>query len=112
MLPRATGERNQREASRGKQGGRTLEIQRLIGRSLRAALDMSKLGDVTLYVDCDVIQADGGTRTASITGAMVALVDALKSDQEARRPERRRPAQANDRRCVGGHVPGRAGTRS
>ena len=77
MLPRATGERTQREASRGKQGGRTLEIQRLIGRSLRAALDMSKLGDITLYVDCDVIQADGGTRTASITGAMVALVDAL-----------------------------------
>ncbi|QAX81404.1 ribonuclease PH [Candidatus Pseudomonas adelgestsugas] len=78
MLPRATGTRNQREAIRGKQGGRTLEIQRLIGRSLRAALDMSKLNDVTLYVDCDVIQADGGTRTASITGAMVALVDALK----------------------------------
>ena len=78
MLPRATHTRNDREASRGKQGGRTLEIQRLIGRSLRAALDMSKLGDVTLYVDCDVIQADGGTRTASITGAMVALVDALK----------------------------------
>uniref|UniRef100_UPI0028A6E290 ribonuclease PH n=1 Tax=Stutzerimonas nitrititolerans TaxID=2482751 RepID=UPI0028A6E290 len=68
---------NQREASRGKQGGRTLEIQRLIGRSLRAALDMSKLGENTLYIDCDVIQADGGTRTASITGAMVALVDAL-----------------------------------
>ena len=79
MLPRSTGERNQREASKGKQGGRTLEIQRLIGRSLRAALDMTKLGDITLYVDCDVIQADGGTRTASITGAMVALVDALKS---------------------------------
>ncbi|MNO67036.1 Ribonuclease PH [compost metagenome] len=77
MLPRSTGERNQREASRGKQGGRTLEIQRLIGRSLRAALDMSKLGDITLYVDCDVIQADGGTRTASITGATVALIDAL-----------------------------------
>ena len=77
MLPRATGERTQREASRGKQGGRTLEIQRLIGRSLRAALDMSKLGENTLYVDCDVTQADGGTRTASITGAMVALVDAL-----------------------------------
>lgn len=77
MLPRATGERTQREASRGKQGGRTLEIQRLIGRSLRAALDMSKLGENTLYVDCDVIQADGGTRTASITGSMVALVDAL-----------------------------------
>jgi ribonuclease PH len=79
MLPRATGERNAREASKGKQGGRTLEIQRLIGRSLRAALDMSKLGENTLYVDCDVIQADGGTRTASITGAMVALVDALKA---------------------------------
>ena len=78
MLPRSTGERNQREASRGKQGGRTLEIQRLIGRSLRAALDMSKLGENTIYIDCDVIQADGGTRTASITGAMVALVDALK----------------------------------
>ncbi len=78
MLPRATGSRNQREASRGKQGGRTLEIQRLIGRSLRAALDMSKLGENTLYVDCDVIQADGGTRTASVTGAMVALVDALR----------------------------------
>ncbi|CAM5514656.1 ribonuclease PH [Pseudomonas sp. JL972] len=78
MLPRATGERNQREAARGKQGGRTLEIQRLIGRSLRAALDMSKLGENTLFIDCDVIQADGGTRTASITGAMVALVDALK----------------------------------
>src|SRR5690606_297099 len=77
MLPRATGERTQREASRGKQGGRTLEIQRLIGRSLRAALDMTRLGENTLYVDCDVIQADGGTRTASITGAMVALVDAL-----------------------------------
>ncbi len=78
MLPRATGERNQREASRGKQGGHTLEIQRLIGRSLRAALDMSKLGENTLFIDCDVIQADGGTRTASITGAMVAVIDALK----------------------------------
>jgi ribonuclease PH len=78
MLPRATGERNAREASRGKQGGRTLEIQRLIGRSLRGALDMSKLGENTIYIDCDVIQADGGTRTASITGAMVAVVDALK----------------------------------
>ena len=77
MLPRSTGERNQREASRGKQGGRTLEIQRLIGRSLRAALDLSKLGENTLYIDCDVIQADGGTRTASITGAYVALVDAV-----------------------------------
>src|SRR6218665_2098941 len=78
MRPRATGDRNQRQASRGKQGGRALEIQRLIGRSLRAALDMSKLGENTIYIDCDVIQADGGTRTATITGAMVALADALK----------------------------------
>ncbi|MNC12489.1 Ribonuclease PH [compost metagenome] len=77
MLPRATGSRTHREAVRGKQGGRTLEIQRLIGRSLRAALDLSKLGENTLYVDCDVIQADGGTRTASITGATVAVIDAL-----------------------------------
>ena len=77
MLPRATHTRGSREAAKGKQSGRAQEIQRLIGRSLRAALDMSKLGDITLYVDCDVIQADGGTRTASITGAMVALCDAL-----------------------------------
>ena len=78
MLPRSTGSRMQREASRGKQGGRTLEIQRLIGRSLRAAVDLKTLGENTLYIDCDVIQADGGTRTASITGACVALVDALR----------------------------------
>ena len=78
MLPRATGERMQREASRGKQGGRTLEIQRLIGRSLRAAVDLKTLGENTIYIDCDVIQADGGTRTAAITGACVALVDALR----------------------------------
>ncbi|PKM29704.1 MAG: ribonuclease PH [Gammaproteobacteria bacterium HGW-Gammaproteobacteria-11] len=78
MLPRSTGERMQREASRGKQGGRTLEIQRLIGRSLRAAVDLHSLGENTLHIDCDVIQADGGTRTASITGACVALVDALR----------------------------------
>lgn len=77
MLPRSTGTRMGREASRGKQGGRTVEIQRLIGRSLRAALDMSKLGENTITVDCDVIQADGGTRTAAITGACVALVDAI-----------------------------------
>jgi len=77
MLPRATGTRNDREAARGKQGGRTLEIQRLIARSLRAAVDLKKLGENTIYVDCDVIQADGGTRTASITGSCVALVDAL-----------------------------------
>lgn len=79
MLPRATGQRTRREASSGKQGGRTLEIQRLIGRSLRAAVDLSKLDGYTLTVDCDVIQADGGTRTASITGAMVAVVDALEA---------------------------------
>jgi len=73
MLPRATHERSAREASRGKQGGRTLEIQRLIGRSLRAAVDLEALGERTITVDCDVIQADGGTRTASITGGYVAL---------------------------------------
>ncbi|USE36898.1 ribonuclease PH [Endozoicomonas sp. SCSIO W0465] len=82
MLPRSTTERMGREASRGKQGGRTLEIQRLIGRALRAAVDMKKLGENTINIDCDVIQADGGTRTASITGACVALVDALRYMQE------------------------------
>ena len=78
MLPRSTGSRLDREAARGKQGGRTQEIQRLIGRSLRAAVDMKKLGENTIKIDCDVIQADGGTRTASITGGCVALVDAIK----------------------------------
>jgi len=77
MLPRSTNSRNDREAARGKQGGRTLEIQRLIGRSLRAAVDTSRLGDNTIILDCDVIQADGCTRTAAISGACVALVDAL-----------------------------------
>ena len=77
MLPRSTGMRMQREAARGKQGGRTMEIQRLIGRSLRAAVDLGKLGEHSITVDCDVIQADGGTRTASITGGCVALVDAI-----------------------------------
>ncbi|MEO1366344.1 MAG: ribonuclease PH, partial [Acidobacteriota bacterium] len=77
MLPRATHTRNRREVSKGKPSGRTMEIQRLIGRSLRAAVDLEKLGEVTLTLDCDVLQADGGTRTASITGAWVALVDAL-----------------------------------
>lgn len=77
MLPRSTHTRSDREASKGKQGGRTLEIQRLIGRSLRACVDLKKLGENTITLDCDVIQADGGTRTASITGACVALVDAL-----------------------------------
>ncbi|MDG2176668.1 MAG: ribonuclease PH [Gammaproteobacteria bacterium] len=79
MLPRSTGERMAREAARGKQSGRTQEIQRLIGRSLRAALDMEMLGENTIKIDCDVIQADGGTRTASITGGCVALVDAIQS---------------------------------
>ena len=77
MSPRATHTRSDREAARGKQGGRTLEIQRLIARSLRAAVDLKLLGENTITLDCDVIQADGGTRTASITGACVALVDAL-----------------------------------
>lgn len=77
MLPRATHTRNAREAARGKQGGRTLEIQRLIGRSLRAGLDLEALGENTITIDCDVIQADGGTRTAAITGGYVALVDAI-----------------------------------
>lgn len=77
MLPRATHTRSNREAAKGKQGGRTMEIQRLIARSLRAAVDLAALGENTITVDCDVIQADGGTRTASITGACVALVDAL-----------------------------------
>lgn len=77
MLPRSTGSRMDREAARGKQSGRTQEIQRLIGRALRAAVDLKALGEHTIKIDCDVIQADGGTRTASITGGCVALVDAL-----------------------------------
>lgn len=77
MLPRSTGTRMDREAARGKQQGRTVEIQRLIGRSLRAAIDLNALGENTIHLDCDVIQADGGTRTASITGAWVALADAV-----------------------------------
>src|SRR5580765_6910181 len=77
MLPRATSERTRREASAGKQGGRTVEIQRLIGRSLRSVVDLQALGERQITIDCDVIQADGGTRTASITGAWVALADCL-----------------------------------
>jgi len=77
MLPRSTHTRSGREAARGKQGGRTVEIQRLIGRSLRAAVDLKRLGENTITLDCDVLQADGGTRTASISGACVALVDAI-----------------------------------
>jgi len=77
MLPRATHDRTQREAVKGRQGGRTLEIQRLVGRSLRAVTDMAEMGERTVWIDCDVIQADGGTRTASITGAFIALADAF-----------------------------------
>src|SRR5438874_8224131 len=77
MLPRATLERTRREASAGKQGGRTVEIQRLIGRSLRSVIDLKALGERQITLDCDVIQADGGTRTASITGAWIALNDCL-----------------------------------
>jgi len=79
MLPRSTGSRMNREAARGKQGGRTVEIQRLIGRSLRAALDLKKLDKWTIHIDCDVLQADGGTRTTAISGACVALIDAINS---------------------------------
>lgn len=79
MLPRATNTRTQREAARGKQSGRTQEIQRLIGRSLRAAINMQALGENTITIDCDVIQADGGTRTAAITGGCVALYDAVQT---------------------------------
>jgi ribonuclease PH len=81
MLPRATKERTQREAARGGQGGRTMEIQRLIGRCLRACVDRSALGERTITLDCDVLQADGGTRTAAITGAYVALIDAVRGLQ-------------------------------
>lgn len=84
MLPRSTGSRMQREAAKGRQGGRTLEIQRLVGRALRSVVDLKALGERTLTVDCDVIQADGGTRTASITGGYVALVDAVNHLREKR----------------------------
>lgn len=82
MLPRATNTRTERESTRGKQTGRTVEIQRLIGRSLRAAIDLKKMPGFTITLDCDVIQADGGTRTAAISGACVALIDALRTAQE------------------------------
>ena len=78
MLPRATHERTQREAVKGKQGGRTLEIQRLVGRALRSVTDTAEMGERTIWIDCDVIQADGGTRTAAITGSFIALADAFK----------------------------------
>ena len=83
MLPRSTHTRSDREAARGKQGGRTQEIQRLIGRSLRAAVDMNKLGETTITIDCDVLQADGGTRTAAVTGGWIALAMAVDYLQRA-----------------------------
>jgi ribonuclease PH len=83
MLPRSTGERMDREATRGRQGGRTVEIQRLIGRSLRAVVDIDRLGEKTIRLDCDVIQADGGTRTASVTGGCIALIDAVRKVKAA-----------------------------
>src|SRR5579863_4134630 len=95
MLPRSTGTRMPREAARGMQGGRTQEIQRLIGRSLRASVDPKALGERTITLDCDVIQADGGTRTASITGGYVALADAIN----ALRARRALPTQPL-RQCV------------
>ncbi len=88
MLPRATNSRMRREASQGRQGGRTMEIQRLIGRALRAVVDLQALGEMTITLDCDVLQADGGTRTASITGAYVALADAVDHLLSARKIKR------------------------
>lgn len=82
MLPRSTHDRMSREASKGKQGGRTLEIQRLVGRALRAVTDMNQMGERSIWIDCDVIQADGGTRTASITGSFIALADAFTTLKE------------------------------
>jgi ribonuclease PH len=95
MLPGSTGERTAREAARGKQGGRTLEIQRLIGRALRASMDLEALGERTITLDCDVLQADGGTRTAAISGAWVALSDAI-----ARLPARRHAGDSPLRRQI------------
>jgi ribonuclease PH len=111
MLPRSTHTRSDREASRGKQGGRTLEIQRLIGRSLRACVDLKKLGENTITIDCDVIQADGGTRTASITGGCVALVDAL-TFMLNKKLMKQDPLTGPDCCGVGGYVQRGAGTGS
>jgi len=106
----ATGNRMQREAAAGRQGGRTQEIQRLIGRSLRAAVDLKALGERTFTVDCDVLQADGGTRTASITGACVALHDALTL-LRGRQAAHRQSAPAPGRVGVGRRLQGHAGAR-
>ena len=99
MLPRSTHTRIDREAARGKQGGRTQEIQRLIGRALRACVDRSALGERTITLDCDVLQADGGTRTAAITGAYVALVDAVALAAASAATSRRDPSSARSPRC-------------
>ena len=115
MLPRATHERTRREATQGQQGGRTQEIQRLIGRSLRAVVDLKALGERQITIDCDVLQADGGTRTAAITGAWVALNDALawmRAALDDRRGRARRPRRrdllrhrAAARRCSTSTMP-------
>ena len=111
MLPRATHTRSFREAVRGKQAGRTVEIQRLIGRSLRAVVDRSALGERTVTVDCDVLQADGGTRTAAITGGYVALALAVERLRAAGKLKRD-PIHGQGRRGIRGHLPGRAGSGS
>ncbi len=103
MLPRATHDRSNREAACGKQGGRTLEIQRLIGRALRSCVDRKTLGERTITLDCDVLQADGGTRTAAITGAYVALCDAVQSCI-SQRPVNRKSDHRCRRRRVGRHL--------
>ena len=111
MLPRATSERTRREASAGKQGGRTVEIQRLIGRSLRSVVDLQALGERQITIDCDVIQADGGTRTASITGAWVALSDCL-AWMKAREMLKGRRAARSHRRGLLRRLQGHGGARS
>ncbi len=110
MLPRATHTRSAREAAKGKQSGRTQEIQRLIGRSLRAALDLTALGERTVTLDCDVLQADGGTRTASITGAWVALADACAKlvEKKGHRRSPPRPGGSDFRRHRGGETGARS----
>ena len=106
MLPASTGDRKQRDATRGRQDGRTIEIQRLIGRSLRVVVDFEALGERTIYLDCDVLQADGGTRTAAITGAYVALADAVAwlgakgALAQPRARQRQRDVCAGDRRAA------------
>ena len=107
MLPRATTERTRREASAGKQTGRTQEIQRLIGRSLRAVTDLAALGEKQIIVDCDVLQADGGTRTASITGAWIALHDATRLDAGAQHDQGRACCATTSPPCRAGSMAAR-----